>query len=258
MVAAHATVPEAGGDCTWPLISGYGHGNTAVTRRGRPSRPGWPHRCQRLPNLRSRTFRCTCRALSPYQPFGCAFGARSALGAARLASRTCASIVVRLNAAALKAIVSPVIHRIRSTRLVSRRPIHDRTPTDCVPRAREPGPPESRWPLERRRKGTAAGVIYRLRAGPGPWVVGDADCGRLPWWRGDGPVVGPGRRPPGLLVCLVAGDTGESAQGHLFAGARLLGIGQAHHPERVEQPDQTGEDRDEQGHLQGERAGPRC
>jgi hypothetical protein len=35
-------------------------------------------------------------------------------------------------------------------------------------RAREPGPPESRWPLERRRKGTAAGVIYRLRAGPGP------------------------------------------------------------------------------------------
>ena len=169
MLAAHATVPEAGGDCTWPLISGYGHGNTAVTRRGRPSRPGWPHRCQRLPNLRSRTFRCTCRALSPYQPFGCAFGARSAhSGAARLAGRTCASIVVRLNAAALKAIVSPVIHRIRSTRLVSRRPIHDRNPTDCVPRAREPGPPESRWPLERRRKGTAAGVIYRLRAGPGP------------------------------------------------------------------------------------------
>jgi hypothetical protein len=43
----------------------------AVTRRGRPSRPGWPHRCQRLPNLRSRTFRCNCRALRPYQPFGC-------------------------------------------------------------------------------------------------------------------------------------------------------------------------------------------
>jgi hypothetical protein len=26
---------------------------TAVTRRGRPSRAGWPHRCQYLPNLRS-------------------------------------------------------------------------------------------------------------------------------------------------------------------------------------------------------------
>ena len=68
MVAAHATVPEAGGrDCTWPLIStctavrkgaakeagnperGVDHDRlrpwyTAVTRRGRPSRPGWPHR----------------------------------------------------------------------------------------------------------------------------------------------------------------------------------------------------------------------
>jgi hypothetical protein len=95
MVAAHATVPEAGGrDGAWPLISTctavrkgaakeagsrerrVDHDRlrpwyTAVTRRGRPSSPGWPLRCQRLPNLRSRTFKCNCRALRRYQPFKC-------------------------------------------------------------------------------------------------------------------------------------------------------------------------------------------
>ena len=130
-------------------------------------------------------------------------------GAARLAGRTCASIVVKLNAAALKAIVSPMIHRIRSTRLVIRRPIRDKTPTDCVPRAREPGPPESRWPLQRRRKGTAAGVIYRLRAGSGP--CGGRRCRLRQAALVEGRWAGgwPGRRPPGLLVCLVTRDTGR-------------------------------------------------
>ena len=209
MVAAHATVPEAGGDCTWPRISGYGHGNTAVTRRGRPSRPGWPHRCQRLPNLRSRTFRCTCRALSPYQPFGCAFGARSVLGGGQIGRPD-----MRVDRGQTER-CSPEGNHFASD---SSHPKHQagqqtadsrQNPTDCVPRAREPGPPESRWPLERRRKGTAAGVIYRLRARPGPCGGRRCRLRQAALVGGDGPVVGPGRRPPGLLVCLVTGDTGR-------------------------------------------------
>ena len=130
-------------------------------------------------------------------------------GAARLAGRTCASIVVRLNAAALKAIASPVIHRIRSTRLVSRRPIHDRTPTDCVPRAREPGPPESRWPLERRRKGTAAGVTYRLRAGPGR--CGGRRCRLRQAGLVEGRWAGGWARPPAARACGVPRHRGYRA-----------------------------------------------
>jgi hypothetical protein len=136
-------------------------------------------RCRQiLPNIRCCRTERRCRCRRTYKPFGCAFGARQHSGAARLAGRTCASIVVRLNAAALKAIVSPVIHRIRSTRLVSRR---RQLPVLFI--------------------GCGQGRVRE--------VVGDADCGRLPWWRGDGPVVGPDRRPPGLLVCLVTGDTGR-------------------------------------------------
>src|SRR5690348_15863158 len=43
----------------------------------------------------------------------------------------------------------------------------------------------------------------------------------------------------------------SSAQDHLFAGARLLGIWQAHHPERDEQSGQA-RDGNEQWHLNGE------
>ena len=130
-------------------------------------------------------------------------------GAARLAGRTCASIVVRLNAAALKAIVSPVIHRIRSTRLVSRRPIHDRTPRIAYPEPESLArlSPGGRWNVGVR--GQLPVLFIGCGHGRVRVVAGDADCGRLPWWRGDGPVVRPGRRTPGLLVCLVTGDTGR-------------------------------------------------
>ena len=40
-------------------------------------------------------------------------------------------------------------------------------------------------------------------------------------------------------------------EGHAFR-AGGLGVGQAHHPERVDQPEQPGEQRDEQGDLQGD------
>src|SRR3984957_4829029 len=48
------------------------------------------------------------------------------------------------------------------------------------------------------------------------------------------------------------GIAGGSTQDHLFPGARLLGVWQAHHPERDEQPDQTSEDRYQKRHLKGE------
>src|SRR6185437_8687494 len=43
-----------------------------------------------------------------------------------------------------------------------------------------------------------------------------------------------------------------SAQDRLFAGARLLGIWQAHHAGRDEQPAQASEDGNEQRYLKGE------
>ena len=46
----------------------------------------------------------------------------------------------------------------------------------------------------------------------------------------------------------------RSAQGHPLGGVRWRGVRQAHHAERVEQPDEAGEDRDEQRHLKGERS----
>ena len=46
-----------------------------------------------------------------------------------------------------------------------------------------------------------------------------------------------------------------SAEGHAVSGVRRFGIGQAHHAERVRQPAEPGEDRNEQGDLKGERSG---
>jgi hypothetical protein len=44
----------------------------------------------------------------------------------------------------------------------------------------------------------------------------------------------------------------ESAHDHLFAGARLLRVWQAHHAERDEQPGQASEDGYQKRHLKGE------
>ena len=120
------------------------------------------------PNIRCCLTERRCRCRRTYKPFGCAFGARSALGGGQIGRPD-----MRADRGQTER-CSPEGNRFASDsshpkhQAGQQTPIHDRTPTDCVPRAREPGPPESRWPLERRRKGTAAGVIYRLRAGPGP------------------------------------------------------------------------------------------
>jgi hypothetical protein len=41
-----------------------------------------------------------------------------------------------------------------------------------------------------------------------------------------------------------------SAEGDALDGSGRRRVGQAHHPERVEEPDQAGEDRDEERDLQ--------
>ena len=48
-----------------------------------------------------------------------------------------------------------------------------------------------------------------------------------------------------------------SAQDHAFAGAGRLRVGQARHPEPVDQPDQPGEQGNDQRHLKRERSGIR-
>src|SRR5580765_1771311 len=41
-----------------------------------------------------------------------------------------------------------------------------------------------------------------------------------------------------------------SAEGHALGGARRLRVGQAHHPERVEQSNQPSQERDDERHLE--------
>ena len=67
--------------------------------------------------------------------------------------------------------------------------------------------------------------------------------------------LGPAVGRPGFWCASSPGIPGESAQDNLFTGARLPGIGQAHHAERDQQPDQTGEDRNKKRHLKGDMPG---
>ena len=161
----------------------------AVTIRNRSS----GKRASLSPNIRCCLTERRCRCRRTYKPFGCAFRARSALRAARLARRTCAPIVVRLS-------------RIRSSASTSSRPRRVPRP---APRTSWPG-----WPAcatgGHLRRGVRAGEgqgPFGLNSWP-PWAV----CAAGP--------DGPGKQEPAALgtrirsscaaACLTAGGWAQA------------------------------------------------
>jgi len=203
-----------------------------------PERAGSP-RYSMLP-LTER--RCLAVGRRTYKPFGCAFGARS--GTARRPGLAgpghCASIVVRLS-------------RIRSSASTLQQAAGE-----------FPRPATAKqlpnWPTLRDRgghlrRGVRAGEgqgPFGLNSWPslGPYArldqTAQGEAGtRSPFTPGSDhrvqaaclrPVAGPRRRPPGLLVCpRHRGYRASQPKTRLFTGARLPGIGQAHHAERDEQ-----------------------